>query len=144
MFIILSGGFIISDLIPGKMKMCETFASIFCDTSVLKFTDYRIKKQTFGFKMCDRCDLGILENARHIILQCPFFSQERANMFNELEDVSETCTSRISNQGHAIMHILLGKQPENITFDKMLHNSVANISGKNLQVTSTSVTTGRL
>ena len=35
---------LISDLFPVKMKMCETLASIVCDTSLLKTTDYRIKK----------------------------------------------------------------------------------------------------
>ena len=72
-------------MMPETMNMCETVASIVCDTSLLKSTGYRLKKKTFGQKMCDRCDLGINEDARHIIMQCPFYCEERANMFNEIE-----------------------------------------------------------
>ena len=45
----------ISDLMPAKTRMCEILASIVCDTSLLKATDYRLKKKSGGFKMCDRC-----------------------------------------------------------------------------------------
>ena len=31
--------------------------------------------------------------------------------------------NRISNQGHDLLHVLLGKQPDNITFDEMLQGT---------------------
>ena len=49
---------LISDSMPEKMEMCENLASIVCYTSLLKMTDYRLKKKTIGFKMCNRCDRG--------------------------------------------------------------------------------------
>ena len=133
---------LISDLIPGKTRMCEILASLVCDTSLLKCTDYRLKKRTIGFKMCDRCMLGIPEDARHIILQCPFFQQERTHMFNEIEMKCEVWASKISNQGFDLLHILLGKQPENISFDEMLQ--IWLISGTHISRIYKSVITGRL
>ena len=111
----------ISDKLPGKTRMYEILASIVCGTSLLKDTDYRIKNKPFGFKMYHRCDLSILENARHLILQCPFYEVERANMFNEIETVNDTWRDKIRNQEYDVMHVLLGMQPENTTFDEMLH-----------------------
>ena len=46
---------LISDIMPERMAMCESLASIVCDMSLLKMTDYRIKQKTIGFKMCNRC-----------------------------------------------------------------------------------------
>ena len=40
-------------------------------------------------------------------------------MFNELELMCDIWANKRSNQGHDLLHILLGKQPENITFDEM-------------------------
>ena len=79
----------ISDMMPEKMGMCETVASILCDTSLLKTTDYRLKGKTFGYKMCSRCDLGIQEDARHVLMQCPFYNRERKKLFDSLESISE-------------------------------------------------------
>ena len=110
----------ISDCMPNKTKMCEILASIVCDTSLLKATDYRLKKKSIGYKMCDRCELWIIENARHLILLCPFYDLERTDMFNKIESVNDTWSTKISNQGYYRMHILLGMQPEGINFDEMI------------------------
>ena len=77
---ILSAVWCISDPIPDSMRTCETFVSIACDTSLLKTMDYTIKRRTFGFKMSSRCDLGIPENARHVIMQRPYYTNERVMM----------------------------------------------------------------
>ena len=131
----------ISDKMPCKIRMCEILASIVCDTSLLKDTDYRIKNKPFGFKMCHRCELGILENARHLILQCPFYEIERADMFNEIESVNNTWRDKISNQGYDILHVLLGMQPENTTFDEMLQIWLT--AGGHISKMYQSATTGR-
>ena len=81
---------------PSKTGMCENIASLVCDTSLLKSTDYRIKGKTFGFKICDRCELGIVENV--IVLQCPYYYQERTEMFNELEMMCDVWVNRISTK----------------------------------------------
>ena len=132
----------ISDIMPEKTRMCEILASIVCDTSLLKATDYRLKKKTGGFKMCERCYLGCTENARHIIMQCPFYTTQRTNMFNEIEQNSEFWTNNVVNQGHDILHILLGKQPEGILFEEFVN--ILLISGKYICDIYKSVITGRV
>ena len=132
----------ISDLMPEKTRMCEILASIVCDTSLLKATDYRLKKKTGGFKMCERCYLGCTENAHHIIMQCPFYTTQRTNMFNEIEQNSEFWTNNVVNQGHDILHILLGKQPEGILFEEFVN--ILLISGKYICDIYKSVITGRV
>ena len=110
----------ISDCMPNIFKMCETLASLVCDTSLLKATDYRLKKKSIGFKMCDRCELGCIEDARQPILQCPFYDVERTAMFNEIDSVNDIWSTKISYQGYDLMHILLGMQPEGFTFNEMI------------------------
>ena len=131
----------ISDAMPEKMRMCETIASILCDSSLLKTTDYRLKGKTYGYKMCHRCDLGSPEDARHIILQCPYFSDERRNLFEALERSSNLWANEIINNGHDLLHILLGKQPEGFPFDEMLNIWI--IAGGYIVDIYESVITGR-
>ena len=102
-----------------SLLIMENLWIIVCDTSLLKATDYRLKKKSIGYKMCDRCELGIIENARHLILQCSFYDLERTDMFKEIESVNDTWSTKISNQGYDLMHILLGMLPEGINFDEM-------------------------
>ena len=56
--------------------MCEEMASVGWDTSLLKFTDYKLKGQTFSHNISNRCDVGIIESI-HFVVQCLFYSNER-------------------------------------------------------------------
>ena len=132
---------LISDMMPERMNMCELLAAIVCDTSLIKATDYRLKKKTFRFKMRNMCDLGILENARHIIMQCPFYSEERASMFMEIEGMCNIRNDKIRKQEYDIMHILLRKQPVDTTFEEMLQLWL--ISGKYISNIYRCIVTGR-
>ena len=121
---------LISDIVPERMVVCESLASIVCVTSLLKTTDYRIKQKTIGYKMSSRCDLGIPENGLHLIMQCPYYNDERVEMYRELESLGEIWESRLSGMSQEIFHILLGKQPECFEFNEML--GVWLISGKHI------------
>ena len=105
---------------PEKMGMCEILARIVYDASLLKTTDYRLKRKTFGYKMCRRCHLGIPENANHFIMQCPYFSTERTNMVNKLEKLGPLWKDKIMGTSRKILFILLGRQPDNVSFHEML------------------------
>ena len=63
-------------------------------------------------------------------------------MFNEPERVNNTWADKISNRGYDIMHILLGKMPDDTTFDEMLQLWL--ISGKHISNIYRSIITGRL
>ena len=102
---------LISDIMPERMVMCESLASIVCVNSLLKTTDYIIKQKTIAYKMCSRCDLGIPENAWHLIMQCPYYNDEKVEMYRELESLGEIWESRLSGMSQEMFYILLGKQP---------------------------------
>ena len=55
---------LILDMYPRKIKMCELMASLMCDTSVLKATNIRLRGKTFRYKVCLKCDLGMTENVK--------------------------------------------------------------------------------
>ena len=62
-------------------------------------------------------------------------------MFNELENKCDVWNDRINDMSQYILYILLGKQPENVSFDEMLQ--VWLISGKYISTIYKSVVTGR-
>ena len=75
---------VIADILPKHVGMCERMASLACNTSLLKATDYRLKGKTIGYKMCEWCDLGITEDVRHVVMQCPFFEPHRMRMYDDV------------------------------------------------------------
>ena len=98
-------------------------------------------KRRFGFKMCSRCDLGIPESAYHCIMQCPFYITERTQMFRKQENLGDLCQEKIMGSQPEILYILLGKHPENVTFDKLV--KILFISGKHISNIYKSVVAGR-
>ena len=86
-------------------------------------TEYGLKQKTIGFKMCNRCDLGIRENAWHIIRQCPYYNDERVEMYRELESLGDIWQSRLSERSQEMLYILLGMQREGFEFMEMFSQS---------------------
>ena len=116
-------------------------AKLVCDTSLLKNNDYRVKRRTFGFKVCSRCDLGILESAKHFIMQCPFYEKDRSDMYDEINQIDGEWVKEIVSQSQEVMYILLSKHPEEIVFSDMIR--VWLISGKYISKIYRSVIIGR-
>ena len=69
--------------------------------------------------MCDKCDLGIEETARHIIMQCPFFKEDKKALLDELNDVEDTDITELLRDHSGIFLYLMGKQPEGVSFEAM-------------------------
>ena len=57
------------------------------NASLLKDSDYRIMKLSFSHKVCTACDLGIREDVKHLVTQCPVFESIRAEMNDVLTRV---------------------------------------------------------
>ena len=100
--------------------MFETMASLVCDTSLLKSTDYRLKGKTHSQKMCNRCDLGAIENIFHLIMQCPFYVDERVMMYRQLEELGTDAVKAVLDDPPNIFHILMGKHPDHLSFESMV------------------------
>ena len=111
---------ILADLFPEKTYMCEIMASLVCDTSLLRSTDYRLKRKTLNSKMCDKCSLGILESVRHLVMQCPFFSDESNAMFTALGNLNNDIANRVINDPTEYFNIVMGKQPDYATCEEMI------------------------
>ena len=65
----------ISDRWPNLIGMCETIIKIICRVSRLKVDDHTLKGATHSLKACDKCDMYVIEDIYHILMQCPFFSE---------------------------------------------------------------------
>ena len=116
-------------------------ARIVCDTSLLKANDYRLKGKTYGTKICTRCDLGILESAHHLIMQCPFYENERKTMYHEINLIEGDWREDIMANSQEMMYILLGKHPEGTSFSEMIQ--IRTISGKHISAMYKCVIAGR-
>ena len=74
----------ISDNFPYMIRECETMAKLVCKCSELKSDDYRFKHASSFMKSCSLCDHAACENAEHMIMACPYNSDLRTTLFNDL------------------------------------------------------------
>ena len=69
---------LVSDINPKAMYIHEILANfVYNETKACYNTNYRLKRATFGELTCEKCDLGIEENALHLVVQCPHYEQDR-------------------------------------------------------------------
>ena len=55
----------------------------------------------------------------HIIMQCPFFEEEKRAMLEELNELENAeITELLNEQGRTFLY-LMGKHPENVSFEIM-------------------------
>ena len=113
---------IISDKFPNLMKMCEKMSAIVSDSSLLKANDVRLKNKSFWTKVCVRCDLGIVENAKHIVMQCPHYQDIRQEMLDDLEQLQCDELSEALRNAQECFYIFMGKQPDNMLYHWEIHH----------------------
>ena len=133
---------ILSDLYPSWTRMCEKMSSMVCDTCLLKATDYRLKGKTHGYKMCNRCKLGSLEDVKHLIMQCPYFEVKRAKMYDEIKKLNNEELDEVLSNPQEIFHVILGKHPDNASFENMIQFWL--IAGAHICDMYGEIVTGRL
>ena len=73
-----------------------------------------LKKLPFGSRICIRCDLCSLEDASHMIMQCPLQEMHRVNMYNEIT------THYVLNVGECTFETLLSNYQTDKTYEDML------------------------
>ena len=104
----------LSDDNPAIIALCETMAKLVCKTSLLKADDYWLKNEVPSVRRCSECDMYRLEDARHIILECPAFQDIRTEMFHHISEIENRHGVRITNR-EDILYYLLGKQCQDLT-----------------------------
>ena len=75
---------LVSDSDQSVMRDCETIVSLVMHSSVLRNDDVRLKGAPLGARLCDKCDLAALDDARHLVMQCPDLQRQRGDMMGEI------------------------------------------------------------
>ena len=70
-------GWQISDLDFRLMKMCETMSKLVCHANLLKRDDCRLKRLPMSNRTCINCDMYCIEDITHILMQCPYYQDDR-------------------------------------------------------------------
>ena len=68
------------------MKDCEVMIKLILHASLLKDDDVRLKGSPIASRFCDLCDHAAMDDARHLIMQCPELPDQRTIMFRELAE----------------------------------------------------------
>ena len=100
----------VSDKIPTQIKMCETMGRIMCHASWLKCDDVRLKGLTPSHRMCSECDMYVLENIVHLVMQCPMHENDRVIMYGALYDFDPSLIGMFSDSPEKILYWLLGRE----------------------------------
>ena len=111
---------ILADLFPSKIRMCEIMASLLCDTSLLKSTDYRLKRKTYGDKVCPKCEQWVLETIFHVVMQCPYHTDEQLKMNAMIVNLNNESATQVLNDSQNFFFTIMGKQPDGISFESMI------------------------
>ena len=60
---------------------------IMCHASLLKVDDVRLKNLPIFAKFCTLCAHGSVDDAVHMVIQCPRLQPQRSAMFNEINEI---------------------------------------------------------
>ena len=105
----------ISDKYPKQMKDCEILSKIICHASLLRGDDFKYKNQMGTTHMCNLCDNFEIEEAKHFILVCPYFAQQRSTMLNEIEAVIGASGLSFFDDNVDMLYRLLGRPHSNVS-----------------------------
>ena len=108
-----------SDDHPEDMKMCETMARIICRTSLLKSDDTRLIGGFSSNRTCTKCDLYILEDIRHLVMQCPAVNEIRLRMYRKINEVYSDFEEVCREQPEDVLGWLLGGQCNEVEYEVM-------------------------
>ena len=109
----------ISDSNHALMRRCEIMVKLLSHASMLKNDDVRLKSLPMASRFCDLCDLGVMDDAKHMIMQCPALQQFRNEMFNELTNIEDGSGREILDSAVEVCHTLMGKIPDVFTKRQM-------------------------
>ena len=98
----------LSDVKPHLRRLCEVMVKLICSSSMLKSDDLSLKGSHDSMKFCSNCDLGIVESAWHILMQCPFNNREIVDMFSKLANLEDGSWEYAKGCGDDIMNVILG------------------------------------
>ena len=95
------------------MRQCETMVRLLCHASLLKADDCRLRRATFGARMCILCHDAAYENTRHMVTQCQYHNEIRTTMQNAISELALI-------DGQKVFEVLMGAYIEGFTYDEMV------------------------
>ena len=102
----------LSDVRPHLRRMWQIMVKIICNSSMLKSDDLSLKGSHDSLKFCSNCDLGIVQSAWHIIMQCPNNHREIVRMYSELSNIEDGSWEYAKKYANDILCVVLGcEQP---------------------------------
>ena len=104
----------ISDMDPTLVRPCEVMVKLLCKGSRLKDDEVRLRGSSFATRMCSLCDLGALEDAVHLIMQCPAQADIRELLYEQINDLQPP----IEHQEY--FYVMMGKYIQEWEFLDML------------------------
>ena len=69
------------------MGMCEIMAKLVCQCSLLKADDLRLRNFTVSHRWFECCELSEVEDAKHLILNCPETQSQRNGMMEKIDGI---------------------------------------------------------
>ena len=120
------------------MKECALFTStmqyktqkyIVYGTTVLS-AFMRAKK--LAAKFCGHCDLSAVDDANHLVMQCPSFHEMRKRMFDEIRETPDGPGTLMLDHCDDVYSIHIGRQKEDFTIEQM--EKIWMISGKYINI----------
>ena len=66
------------------MRRCELMIKILCHASRLKTDDNRLLRSSYSNRACTLCDHASLEDALHMVMQCTYHNEARADMYKAI------------------------------------------------------------
>ena len=106
-----------ADKIPRMQRTSETMAKLLCRASRLKCDDPLLKGTSTSSRMCTNCDLGVVENMYHMIMQCPYTEDVRVSMYKEIEKGAVDFSTRMISNPPSAFAWLVGKTMEDMDID---------------------------
>ena len=88
----------------------------------------RLKKHTLAAKFCEHCDLSAVDDANHLVMQCPSLQGMREQMFDEIRELPDGTGALMLDHCDDVFSILIGRQKEDFTIEQM--EKIWMISGK--------------
>ena len=71
--------------------------SLISHSSLLKNDDVRLKRSPIAMRFCDQCDLASIDDARHMIMECPRWQEDRGLMMGEIANIEDGSCQMVLN-----------------------------------------------
>ena len=120
----------IADNCHELMRECEIMVKLLCHSSLLKTDDVRLKSLPIAARFCTSCEYGSMDDAHHLVMQCPSVQDTRTKMFKEITDIPGESGRRLLVSGEKIFIILMGRPSIHVEPDSMV--KICKIAAKNI------------